>query len=74
MTQAAGIVFILLGIVIIYFINRRKFNRRTFTGMQAFSSYEASVATRLTESLFRAFAMVLIFGGMFLAAVAYYNS
>jgi len=71
MTAAAAIVSIIVGMVMIYFVNRRKFNRRTFTGIEAFSSYEASVATRFTEYVVKLIAIGLILFGIFLAAVAF---
>lgn len=59
-----AIIFLLPGISLIFWINKRKFNRRNQSGLEGFSSYEKSLFVRLLERLGKwiAFAM-LIFGG-----------
>lgn len=59
-----GIIVIIVGIVLIYFINRRKFYRRNAMGAEGFSSFEASVFTRFIERLGKWIAYVLIIIGV----------
>ena len=58
-----GIIFLVLGLGIRYWINRRKFYRRSITGAEGFSSYEQSVLVKTIERLGKwvAYAMI-IFG------------
>lgn len=44
-----GIIFLVLGLALRYWINRRKFYRRSPTGAEGFSSYEKSVAIKTAE-------------------------
>ena len=57
-----GIILILVGIGLIYWINRRKFYRRNAMGAEGFSSFEASVFTRLIERIgkWAAYAMIIV--------------
>lgn len=59
-----GIIVIIVGIVLIYFINRRKFYRRNAMGAEGFSSFEASVFTRFIERIGKWIAYVLIIIGV----------
>ncbi|WEK21321.1 MAG: molybdenum ABC transporter permease [Candidatus Pedobacter colombiensis] len=72
-TIVIGIIAVLLGITIRYFIGRRKFNRRTITGLQGFSSYERAVGITFIEKVFNLIGLLLILGGLFFLAVAWYN-
>jgi hypothetical protein len=58
-----GAVLFILGVIITYAINRSKFNRRTITGMEAFNSYEDSLATRGGEGCLKVVAWGFILGG-----------
>lgn len=58
-----GIILIVVGIGFIYWINRRKFYRRNGMGAEGFSSFEASVFTRLIEWVGRLLAFALIVVG-----------
>ncbi|HWK58350.1 MAG TPA: hypothetical protein VNQ80_13485 [Parapedobacter sp.] len=62
-----GIIFLVIGLGLRYWINRRRFYRRSPTGAEGFSSYEKSVAIRLVERLGKWIAYALIiFGVLFL--------
>lgn len=59
-----GIVITVIGIGLIYWINRRKFYRRNVVGAEGFSSFEASVFTRLIERIGKWLAYALIIVGI----------
>jgi preprotein translocase subunit SecG len=59
-----GIIFLVLGLGLRYWINRRKFYRRSSTGAEGFSSYEKSVATRFLERIGKWVAYALIIFGL----------
>lgn len=62
-----GIIFLVVGLGLRYWINRRRFYRRSPTGAEGFSSYEKSVAIRFVERLGKWIAYALIiFGVLFL--------
>lgn len=59
-----GIVFLVLGLGLRYWINRRKFYRRGPMGAEGFSSYEKSVAIKFIERTGRWIAYALIIFGL----------
>lgn len=62
-----GILALVLGLGLRYWINRRKFYRRSSTGAEGFSSYEKSVAIKFIERVGKWIAYALIiFGILFL--------
>lgn len=62
-----GIIFLIVGLGLRYWINRRRFYRRSPTGAEGFSSYEKSVIIRFVERLGKWIAYALIiFGVLFL--------
>jgi len=61
-----GILLMLFGICLRFWINRRKFNRRGPNGLEHFSSYEKSVATRSVEGFCKLLAYAFILIGIFL--------
>jgi len=62
-----GIIALVLGLGLRYWINRRKFYRRSPTGAEGFSSYEKSVAIKFIERVGKWIAYALIiFGVLFL--------
>lgn len=62
-----GIIALVLGLGLRYWINRRKFYRRSATGAEGFSSYEKSVIIKTSERLGKWIAYALIiFGVLFL--------
>lgn len=64
-----GIVLLIGGISLWYLINRRRFNRRNFAGLEEFSSYEKSWFVTFLERIGKLVALALvIFGCLFLWA------
>ncbi len=59
-----GIITLVLGIGLIYWINRRKFYRRNVAGLEGFSSFESSVFVRLLERIGKWLAYALIIVGI----------
>ena len=59
-----GIILLVIGIGLIYWINRRKFYRRNGMGAEGFSSFEASVFTRFIERIGKWIAYALIIIGI----------
>lgn len=59
-----GIIALVLGLGLRYWINRRKFYRRSPTGAEGFSSYEKSVVIRLVERIGKLVALALIILGL----------
>ncbi|WP_134091127.1 molybdenum ABC transporter permease [Olivibacter sp. XZL3] len=59
-----GIIFLVLGLALRYWINRRKFYRRSPTGAEGFSSYEKSVAIKFIERVGKWLAYALIIFGL----------
>lgn len=62
-----GIIALIAGLGLRYWINRRKFYRRSATGAQGFSSYEKAVGITFIERVGKWAAYILIiFGVLFL--------
>ncbi|MBW7941046.1 MAG: molybdenum ABC transporter permease [Candidatus Kuenenia stuttgartiensis] len=59
-----GIVAIVIGLGLIYWINRRKFYRRNAMGAEGFSSFEAAVFIRFIERIGKWIAYALIIIGI----------
>ena len=59
-----GIIPLVIGIGLIYWINRRKFYRRSPMGAEGFSSYESSVFIKLIERVGKWIAYALIIFGL----------
>ncbi|MGJ1415215.1 molybdenum ABC transporter permease [Sphingobacterium multivorum] len=58
-----GIILIVVGVGLVYWISRRKFYRRNGMGAEGFSSFEASVFTRFIEGFGKLIAYGLILVG-----------
>lgn len=72
-TLVLGIIALVFGLGLRYWINRRKFYRRSSTGAEGFSSYEKSVVISFIERIGKLASIVLIiFGILFL--FTYYRS
>lgn len=63
-----GIGFLILGLALRYWINRRKFYRRGPAGAEGFSSYERSVIITLVERFGKwiAYALIILGIGFFM--------
>ncbi|TDE04992.1 molybdenum ABC transporter permease [Flavobacterium hiemivividum] len=59
-----GILFLVLGLALRYWINRRKFYRRSPIGAESFSSYEKSVGIKFIERVAKWIAYALIIFGL----------
>ncbi|HEV7379774.1 MAG TPA: molybdenum ABC transporter permease [Dyadobacter sp.] len=57
-------VFFLLGFGLIYFVNRRKFNRRNVAGLEEYSSFEHAVGNNLLNKVLKVLAFVFILLGI----------
>jgi putative heme iron utilization protein len=55
-----GIILLVSGLVIRYFINRRRFNRRGVGGMQHFKNYEQAWLITLLEKVFMGLSIAMI--------------
>ena len=55
-----GIILLVIAVGLIYWINRRKFCRRTISGLEGFSSFESSIFIRFIERIGKWIALVLI--------------
>lgn len=67
-----GILFLVLGLALRYWINRRKFYRRSPIGAESFSSYEKSVGIKFIEKVGKWVAYALIIFGL-LSLWVYYR-
>lgn len=59
-----GIIPLVIGIGLIYWISRRKFYRRNAVGAEGFSSFESSVFIRLIERIGKWIAYALVILGV----------
>jgi len=61
-TLIIAFIFLVPGLLLIFWINKRKFNRRNVAGLEGFSSYEKSIIIRLLEKIGKwlAYAMIII--------------
>jgi len=60
-----GIIFLVAGLGLRYWINRRKFYRRSPMGAEGFSSYESSVLIKFIERVGKWVAYALLFSGCY---------
>jgi hypothetical protein len=68
-----GLLLLVIGLFIRYQIGKRRFNRRSITGLQQFSSYGAGVLTILAESMIYFIGTIILWAGIFLLAIAGFN-
>lgn len=59
-----GIIALVIGFGLLYWINRRKFYRRGVAGLEGFSSYEKSVFVRFLERIGKWIAYLMIIIGL----------
>lgn len=62
--KVAGILMLVAGLVLNFIISKRRFNRRSITGIQVYRSYEHSLTTRWAERIGRFIAISLILIGI----------
>ena len=61
----AGFIFT-VGAGIRYWVNRRRFNRRNFSGVEVFKNYEHKTGARFIDQLLKLIAWLLMIGGVIL--------
>ncbi|MDY3318203.1 molybdenum ABC transporter permease [Riemerella anatipestifer] len=66
-----GIVILLAGIALRYWINRRRFYRRNAAGIEGFSSYEKAVIVRILEKFGKLIAWAFILLGLLMSIASY---
>lgn len=61
-TLIIAFIFLVPCLLLIFWINKRKFNRRNVAGLEGFSSYEKSLVIRSLEKIGKwlAYAMIII--------------
>ncbi|EDM37019.1 hypothetical protein PBAL39_04453 [Pedobacter sp. BAL39] len=59
-----GLILISIGLVIRFWVGRRRFRRRNIAGIEVFSSYLTAVAIRFLERFFNLFGFLLIVFGV----------
>ncbi|WP_367866984.1 hypothetical protein [Pedobacter sp. WC2423] len=65
--QTFGYLFIIIGILILFIIGMRRFNRRGLGGMQHYSNYFIAVISSILEWVLSKVAFILIVIGLFMA-------
>lgn len=68
-----GILFLVVGLALRYWINRRKFYRRGPLGAEGFSSYESSVFIKFIERIGKWIAYALIIYGLLSIGTYYWE-
>ena len=71
LAMKTGIIVLVIGFVLNYIINRRRFNRRSVAGVQLFKSYEHAFAIRIIEQLGKWLAIILMLFGVLQMLVSY---
>ncbi|MBT2561333.1 molybdenum ABC transporter permease [Pedobacter sp. ISL-68] len=71
--QVYGTVILIIGLVLRYFMRRRRFNRNNAFGVQEFKSFEHKSVVQPLERLVRIIAAALILFGALLLIVEWYN-
>jgi hypothetical protein len=68
-----GLILLAIGLLIRYYIGKRRFNRRDIAGLQQFPTYGRAVFTTLWETLFLIIGNLCLLAGLFLLALAGFN-
>lgn len=71
--QAVAVVLLIAGITLRLILNKRRFDRRSVTGLQQFRSYWSALIVILLEKLAGLAAFLSIIAGLFLLVVEWYN-
>jgi len=66
LVQVIGGLCVIIGYCFRYWVNRRRFNRTAYSGIQLYPSYEHKVCFTLIEKLFKLIGFALILFGLFL--------
>lgn len=71
--QIYGIVIAIVGFLLRYLMNRRKFNRNNQYGVQMWQSFEQKNTHLFFEKIVRIIGLLLILGGLVLVGVEVFN-
>ncbi|WP_345329398.1 molybdenum ABC transporter permease [Mucilaginibacter defluvii] len=74
MVLILGIILTVVGYILRYQVNRRKFYRRNAAGVELFKTYAGYRVTTKVEGLLKLIGFVLIFAGLFFIAVHFFNN
>lgn len=66
-----GVIFFIIGFIGLYLIARRRFNRRSITGLERFKSFEHALGTRALEAFASVLAKLLILVGIIVFAITF---
>lgn len=69
--RITGIILLLIGILLVYIVARRKFNRRTVTGLEGFKSFERAWLTTFLEKFGSLIAKLLVLAGVALIILSF---
>lgn len=61
-----SITMLIVGVLIIYIIGRRRFNRRGVAGLQHYKSYEVALLTTIIERVMNIIAVLMIIAAIIL--------
>ena len=64
-----AIILIVVGLVLLYWIGKRNFNRRNLAGLQQFKDYNTALLLILLERLGNIIAVLLILAGILLYVI-----
>nr|WP_294897159.1 hypothetical protein [uncultured Pedobacter sp.] len=68
--KTLAIILFFTGIILRYFIKKRKFQRTSYTGVEVFKSYESAWSTRLLESVGFWLGTFMVLGGVVMYFIA----
>jgi len=71
--QATAVVLLIAGITLRLILSKRRFDRRSVTGLQQFRSYWSALTIILLERLVGLAAFLSIIAGLFLLLIEWYN-
>lgn len=71
--QASAVVLLIAGITLRLILNKRRFDRRSVTGLPQFRSYWSALIVILLERLVGLAAFLSIIAGLFLLLIEWYN-
>ena len=66
-----GIIFLLIGVFIHYQIGKRRFNRRSFAGLQIYSNYLRGLITTTVETLLNLLGILFMVLGLIAIIIGY---
>lgn len=73
MIMVSGVILLLIGLALRFFVGRRRFNRRGVGGLQQYSTYGKALVTTTFESILQLMGLLMILGGIFLCLLYWLN-